>query len=86
VVSIDGASAQAFGRVRSGASLGKVVDNVRRLHDRRGPNYGPGMRIGIELVATRSNVGELPGLTRLAAQLGATFIIVGNVLAYTPDL
>jgi len=86
VVSIDGASAQAFGRVRSGASLDKVVDNVRRLHDRRGPNYGPGMRIGIELVATRSNVGELPGLTRLAAQLGATFIIVGNVRAYTPEL
>ncbi len=86
VVSIDGTSAEAFGRVRSGASLAKVVENVRRLHDRRGPNYGPGMRIGIEFVAMRSNVGELPGLNRLAAQLGATFIIVSNVLAYTPDL
>jgi len=63
VVSIDGASAEAFGRVRSGASLDKVVENVRRLHDRRGPNYGPGMRIGIEFVAMRSNVGELPGST-----------------------
>ncbi len=86
VVSIDGASAEAFGRVRPGASLGKVVENVRRLHDRRGPNYGPGMRIGIEFVAMRSNVRELPGLNRLAAQLGATFIIVSNVLAYTPEL
>jgi MoaA/NifB/PqqE/SkfB family radical SAM enzyme len=86
VVSIDGASAEAFGRVRSGASLAKVVENVRRLHDRRGPNYGPGMRIGIEFVAMRANVGELPGLNRLAAQLGATFIIVSNVLAFTPEL
>ena len=86
VVSIDGASAEAFGRVRSGASLAKVVENVRRLHDRRGPNYGPAMRIGIEFVAMRSNVGELPGLNRLAAQLGATFIIVSNVLAFTPEL
>jgi len=86
VVSIDGASAEAFGRVRPGASLSKVVENVRRLHDRRGPNYGPGMRIGIEFVAMRSNVRELPGLNRLAAQLGATFIIVSNVLAYTPEL
>ena len=86
VVSIDGASAEAFGRVRSGASLAKVVENVRRLHDRRGPNYGPGTSIGIEFVAMRSNVGELPGLNRLAAQLGATFIIVSNVLAYTPEL
>ena len=36
VVSIDGASAEAFGRVRSGASLERVVENVRRLHDARG--------------------------------------------------
>ena len=86
VVSIDGASAEAFGRVRSGASLERVVENVRRLHDGRGPNYGPGTRIGVEFVAMRSNVGELPGLGRLAAQLGATFIIVSNVLAYTPEL
>ena len=86
VVSIDGASAEAFGRVRSGASLDKVVENVRRLHDGRGPNYGPGMSIGIEFVAMRSNVGELPGLNRLAAEMGATFIIVSNVLAYTPEL
>ena len=86
VVSIDGASAEAFGRVRTGASLAKVVENVRRLHDQRGPNYGPGMRIGIEFVAMRSNIEELPGLNRLAAQLGATFIIVSNVLAYAPEL
>ena len=84
VVSIDGASAEAFGRVRSGASLERVVENVRRLHDGGGPNYGPGVRIGVEFVAMRSNVGELPGLGRLAARLGATFIIVSNVLAYTP--
>jgi MoaA/NifB/PqqE/SkfB family radical SAM enzyme len=42
MVSIDGASAEAFGRVRSGAFLAKVVENVRRLHDRRGPNCGLG--------------------------------------------
>ena len=86
VVSIDGANAEAFGRVRSGASLERVVENVRRLHDARGPNYGPGTQIGVEFVAMRSNVDELPGLGRLAAQLGATFIIVSNVLAYTEDL
>ena len=86
VVSIDGASAEAFGRVRSGASLARVVENVRRLHDHRGPNYSSAVRIGVEFVAMRSNIGELPGLRRLAAQLGATFIIVSNVLAYTPDM
>ncbi len=86
VVSIDGATAESFGRVRSGASLERVVANVRRLNDLRGPNYGPSMRIGVEFVAMRSNIGELPGLGRLAAQLGASFVIVSNVLAYTPEL
>jgi len=86
VVSIDGASAEAFGRVRSGASLERVTANVRNLHDRRGPYYAPGVRIGIEFVAMRSNIGELGGLNRLAVQLGASFIIVSNVLAYTSEL
>ena len=85
VVSIDGASAEAFGRVRSGASLERVVENVRRLDDHGGHNYGSSVRIGVEFVAMRSNVAELPGLGRLAARLGATFIIVSNVLAYTPE-
>lgn len=86
VVSIDGANAEAFGRVRPGASLERVVANVQRLHDGRGPNYGPGTQIGVEFVAMRSNIDQLPGLGRLAAQLGATFIIVSNVLAYTAGL
>ena len=86
VVSIDGASAEAFGRVRSGASLARVVENVRRLHDQRGTYYGPRVRIGIEFVAMRSNVRELPGLNRLAAQIGASFVIVSNVLAYSSEL
>jgi MoaA/NifB/PqqE/SkfB family radical SAM enzyme len=85
VVSIDGASAEAFGRVR-GASLSRVVENVRCLHDLTGAGYVSHVRIGVEFVAMRSNIGELPGLRRVAAQLGATFIIVSNVLPYTPDL
>jgi MoaA/NifB/PqqE/SkfB family radical SAM enzyme len=72
--------------VRSGASLENVIANVRGLHDYRGANYGPGTRIGIEFVAMRSNIGELAGLNRLAAELGASFIIVSNVLPYTSEL
>ena len=86
VVSIDGASAEAFGRVRSDASLARLVENMRRLNDARGSNYGPSMRIGVEFVAMRSNIDELPGLGRLAARVGARFIIVTNVLPYTEEL
>jgi MoaA/NifB/PqqE/SkfB family radical SAM enzyme len=86
VVSIDGASAETFGGVRSGASLATVVRNVQYLHDQRELADGPRVRIGLEFVAMRSNIGELPGLNRVAAQIGASFIIVSNVLAYTPEL
>ena len=86
VVSIDGATAETFGKVRSGASLATVVRNVQHLQDKREFVDGPRVRVGLEFVAMRSNVAELPGLNRVAAQLGASFIIVSNVLAYTPEL
>jgi MoaA/NifB/PqqE/SkfB family radical SAM enzyme len=86
VVSIDGATAETFGKVRSGASLTTVVRNVQRLHRQREFVDGPRVRIGLEFVAMRSNIGELPGINRVAAQLGASFVIVSNVLAYTPEL
>ena len=86
VVSIDGASAETFGRVRSGAPLERVIANVSRLRDFRGPYYGSRVRIGIEFVAMRSNIDELPQLPRVAARLGASFVLVSNVLPYTAEL
>ncbi len=86
VVSIDGASAESFGRVRSGASLARVIENVQRLHDWERPNQASPVTIGVEFVALRSTIGELPQLGRVAAQLGASFVIVSNVLPYTEEL
>ena len=60
VVSIDGASAEAFGRVR-GASLARVVENVGRLHDRRGPNYGPGCASGSSSSRCAPTSASCPG-------------------------
>jgi MoaA/NifB/PqqE/SkfB family radical SAM enzyme len=88
VVSVDGASAERFGDVRSGASLARVVENVRRIGFlyRDASFHKPRVRVGLEFVAMRSNVHELPRLNDVAAQIGASFIIVTNVLPYTPDL
>ena len=86
VVSIDGTSAESFGDVRPGASLDAVIRNVRLLNDHGGPYYSPSIRIGIEFVAMRRNLRELPRLERLAAELTASFVVVSNVLPYTEDL
>lgn len=101
VVSVDGTTAETFGEVRSGASLERLIANVRLLDDREPavaytPAYptslqlmtsiAPRIRIGVEFVAMRSNVHQLPELQRLAARLAASFIIVSNVLPYVPEL
>jgi MoaA/NifB/PqqE/SkfB family radical SAM enzyme len=94
VVSIDGTSAESFGDVRSGASLDEVVNNVQLLDDRKANrslsamilHSPPSIRIGIEFVAMRRNVDQLPHLQELATKIAATFIVVSNLVPYTEEL
>jgi len=86
VVSIDGATAEAFDDVRPGATLRQVLKNVHRFWELYEPGVQPPVRIGIEFVAMKRNIHELPALNHVAGQIGASFIIVTNVLPYTPEL
>ena len=86
VFSIDGASAEAYAEVRAGGDFDLVRENASALRRARAesPRHNP--EIGIEFVATRRNVHELPALRRLALEIGASFIVVSNVLPYTREL
>lgn len=86
VVSVDGASAEAYADVRSGARLGIVRQNVEGLRAARraSPRHNP--EIGLEFVVMRRNAGELKNLHSLAHSMGASFIVLTNVLPYTEDL
>jgi MoaA/NifB/PqqE/SkfB family radical SAM enzyme len=86
VVSVDGAGAESFGDVRSGASLDRVVENVRFLSVLDGETLIPRVRIGLEFVAMRRNVRELPLLDRIASSVAASFVVVSNVLPYSAEL
>lgn len=86
VVSIDGVSAEAHGKTRSGADLEVVKKNVTYLNAARLFSGLDRPEIGIEFVLTRSNLQELPHLPGLARSLGASFVIVTNVLPYTEEL
>jgi MoaA/NifB/PqqE/SkfB family radical SAM enzyme len=44
------------------------------------------LKIGIEFVAMKSNIHELPALQKIAKHVRASFILVSNVLPYTPEL
>jgi MoaA/NifB/PqqE/SkfB family radical SAM enzyme len=86
-VSIDGVSDEAHGAIRTGASLEGILDNVRELYYWDSKKVaGTKLRIGIEFVAMRSNIRELPKLRRIAERIKASFILVTNVLPYTAEL
>ena len=99
-VSIDGTSDEAHGSVRPGASLEKIIQNVRKLYgwsekqvshrldieSTLGLALSAPLRIGIEFVAMKRNIHELPALRDIAYQARASFILVTNFLPYTADL
>lgn len=86
VFSLDGTSAEAYADVRPGADLALVEKNVGALREARNgrPDHNP--EIGIEFVATRSSLDQLAKLRTLALRLGASFIVVTNVLPYTREM
>jgi len=86
VVSIDGATGDTFAKIRKGASLDQVLGNIEllnRVKERLGARLP---RIGLEFVAMKMNVAELPQLVDLAAEHSVSFIIVSNLLPHTEEM
>lgn len=86
VISVDGTESETNADIRSGASLEQIKKNVNRLRDirRNSPNHNP--EIGIEYVVMRSNIKELKNLHKVALDMGASFIVISNLLPYTEEL
>jgi MoaA/NifB/PqqE/SkfB family radical SAM enzyme len=74
-VSLDGASAETYETVRRGAEFDRVVENVSRL---AGMRRGTGPDILVQAVIMPANVHELPDIVRLAADMGASVVVLKN--------
>jgi MoaA/NifB/PqqE/SkfB family radical SAM enzyme len=85
-VSIDGASGEAHGAIRSGASLEEITANVRTFYRKSKKMRDIPVRIGIEFVAMKRNIHELPAIREIASEIRASFILVTNLLPYTAEL
>ncbi len=85
-VSLDGATPESYADVRLGASLPKVIANVKRFSQLRPAAIRPHPEIGISFVAMQRNIQDLPNLMRLARRLGANRLMVSNVLPYTEQM
>jgi len=78
-VSLDGASARTYEKVRGGARFATVVDNLAGLvaAKRAAGSATPWVRV--VFVAMRDNVEELPELVRLLASIGVDELRVQNL-------
>lgn len=85
-VSLDGATPDVYAHVRTGAELPRVLEHVKKFRELADAVTGSSPGVGIIFVATRSNVGQLPELLRLADRLRVRRILVSNVVAYSPEL
>jgi MoaA/NifB/PqqE/SkfB family radical SAM enzyme len=92
--SLDGVTPESYGDLRLGGLLPEVLANLKTFRQSgwQDPNsfQGTGFQIkpeiGIVFVAMKRNIHELPALLDLVTDLGATRILVSNVLPYTEEM
>jgi putative metalloenzyme radical SAM/SPASM domain maturase len=81
-ISVDAASPELFRRLREGGDLPAIGRAFAALSAAKTYCKRPEVKLGIEFVLMRSNLGELPATLRWAASHGASFAIVSHLLAY----
>ncbi len=85
-VSIDGATPESYADVRLGAALPEVLENLARFRRLRPAGHHAKPELGINFVAMRRNIADLPTVITTGRRLGVTRFMVSNVLPYTPEL
>jgi len=86
IVSLDSGHPQLFENIRLGADLGVILNNLKALNEIKQRRASKRPAVGIEFVAMRCNVHEIGDLPQLASLLGATSIIVTNLLPHTEEM
>ena len=75
-VSLDAGSAATYAALRAGGEFAKVIDNLRMLQCLKHESGALKPRLHLSFLTVKSNLAELPGAVRLAAELGAERFIV----------
>ncbi len=78
-ISIDGATAETYNRIRVRAHFDRVITNVERLTATRRRLGADTPRVRMVVVAMRENLHEFPDLVRLASRLGIDAVFVQHL-------
>ena len=85
-VSIDGLGDPTTKLLHPDGTFPRVREHLARLRREKRTRHVTRPEVTVVFVATKANVGELPALKRLAAELDFTHILVTNVVPHTPEL
>jgi len=80
-VSADAVTPETFSRLREGGTQTAVESALARLHQ-AAREAGRRLELGVEFVAMRDNVDELPALVRWAGRHHVGFVIVTHLMPY----
>jgi putative metalloenzyme radical SAM/SPASM domain maturase len=81
-LSLDGVTPETVSSVRSGGHLAGLDHALGAMARAKSLCGRPELQVGVEFVAMRDNLRELPGTLSWAAERGATFAIVSHLLPY----
>jgi len=86
IVSLDSVSSALYEEIRSGADFSRVTANILTLGKVKDSLGVSTPSLAIEFVSMRRNIRDLPELPRLASQMGASAILVTNLLPHTTEM
>ncbi len=86
VVSLNSMHLQAYQQAGLKSGFDQVLENLQELRDLIRDSGFKLPALGIEFVATQSNLPEVYKLPELAREVGASFVIVNNLLPHTEEL
>jgi putative metalloenzyme radical SAM/SPASM domain maturase len=85
-LSLDAVSGDGFRTIREGGEMGNMESAFAALNKAKVKSGRHNMMTGIEFVVRRDNMDELPSAVRWAADRGASFAIVTQLLPYNKAL
>ncbi len=84
-ISFDAADENVFEGIRKGASFQKVLDNLTYLKSLNEINEHK-INIGLSFVIMKKNIDSLIHLEKLTSLIGASKVLISNVLPYSNDI
>jgi MoaA/NifB/PqqE/SkfB family radical SAM enzyme len=84
--SIDGVTAAKHERLRTGSDHTKLIETIRKISDRKRANGLTLPHIGLNFVARRDNIEELPAIAELAAELGVKDLQVAHLWLFDKSM